>query len=195
LECLGRKPQTITHLYSLPGDWPEHFRRVDQHDAADLRIKEMFKRLRDGRLKSRPRIRRGLARLDYTRETYTRLLWLYEGFTDYLAHVIVLRAGITRERDFLRMIAEDWPKYAGRPGRNEFTLPCPLVRTLRRRWPWVDIAVIYHNDVISSGIDTMIHPLFTLYLTLTAIFLPRVAPCHLGPQASPRRPNDAAPAV
>jgi predicted metalloprotease with PDZ domain len=84
---------------------------------ADLAAHELFhawnvKRIRDA----------ALARLDYTRETYTRLLWLYEGFTDYLAHVIVLRAGITRERDFLRMIAEDWPKYAGRPGRNETPL-------------------------------------------------------------------------
>jgi len=60
--------------------------------------------------------------LDYTRENYTRLLWLYEGTTDYLAHVIILRAGVTRERQFLRMIAEDWPKYATRPGRNETSL-------------------------------------------------------------------------
>jgi predicted metalloprotease with PDZ domain len=60
--------------------------------------------------------------LDYTRENYTRLLWLFEGCTDYLAHVIILRAGIIRERQFLRMIAEDWPKYATRPGRNETSL-------------------------------------------------------------------------
>ncbi len=60
--------------------------------------------------------------LDYTRECYTRLLWLYEGCTDYLAHVVMLRAGITRERQFLRMIADDWPKYATRPGRNETSL-------------------------------------------------------------------------
>jgi predicted metalloprotease with PDZ domain len=61
-------------------------------------------------------------RLDYTRECYTRLLWLFEGFTDYLAHVIILRAGITRPRQFFAMIAEDWPKYATRPGRNETAL-------------------------------------------------------------------------
>ena len=36
-------------------------------------------------------------RFDYTRENYTRLLWLYEGFTDYLAHVIMLRAGLTTD--------------------------------------------------------------------------------------------------
>jgi predicted metalloprotease with PDZ domain len=63
-----------------------------------------------------------LGPFDYTRECYTRLLWLYEGFTDYLAHIIILRAGVTRERDFLRMLADDWPKYANRPGRNETPL-------------------------------------------------------------------------
>lgn len=63
-----------------------------------------------------------LGPFDYTRENYTRLLWLYEGITDYLAHVIILRAGVTLERQFLRMIAEDWPKYATRPGRNETSL-------------------------------------------------------------------------
>jgi predicted metalloprotease with PDZ domain len=63
-----------------------------------------------------------LDRVDYTRENYTRLLWLFEGFTDYLAHIIMLRAGVTRDRDFYRMLAEDWPKYAARPGRNETPL-------------------------------------------------------------------------
>jgi len=59
---------------------------------------------------------------DYTRENYTRLLWLYEGCTDYLAHVLILRAGVSSERQFLKMIAEDWPRYATRPGRNETSL-------------------------------------------------------------------------
>ena len=63
-----------------------------------------------------------LGPFDYTQESYTRLLWLYEGCTDYLAHVIILRAGVTCERQFLKMIAEDWPRYATRPGRNESSL-------------------------------------------------------------------------
>jgi predicted metalloprotease with PDZ domain len=84
---------------------------------ADLAAHEFFhawnvKRIRDG----------VLGPFDYTRENYTRLLWLHEGFTDYLANVIILRAGVTRERDFFRFIAEDWPKYATRPGRNETPL-------------------------------------------------------------------------
>jgi predicted metalloprotease with PDZ domain len=87
------------------------------HKFADLAAHEFFhawnvKRLRDATL----------GPFDYTRESYTRLLWLHEGFTDYLANVIILRAGITRERHFWRWIADDWPKYASRPGRGETPL-------------------------------------------------------------------------
>ncbi len=87
------------------------------HKFADLAAHELYhawniKRIHDA----------ALGRFDYTRENYTRMLWLHEGVTDYLAHVIVLRAGITRERHFYKMIADDWPKYATRPGRNETSL-------------------------------------------------------------------------
>jgi predicted metalloprotease with PDZ domain len=84
---------------------------------ADLAAHEFFhawnvKRIHDA----------ALGPFDYTQENYTRLLWLFEGCTDYLAHIIMLRAGITIERQLCRMIAEDWPRYATRPGRNETSL-------------------------------------------------------------------------
>jgi predicted metalloprotease with PDZ domain len=87
------------------------------HKFADLAAHELFhawnvKRLRDATL----------GPFDYARENYTRLLWLHEGFTDYLANVIILRAGVTKEKHFWKWIAEDWPKYASRPGRNETPL-------------------------------------------------------------------------
>src|SRR5207249_2748232 len=41
----------------------------------------------------------GLGPFDYTRETYTRLLWVSEGFTEYYANQILRRSGlITAER-------------------------------------------------------------------------------------------------
>ena len=91
--------------------------QVGYQRFADLAAHEFFhvwnvKRIRD----------RVLGPFDYTRENYTRLLWLHEGFTDYLANVIILRAGVTRPPHFWRFISEDWPKYAGRPGRNETPL-------------------------------------------------------------------------
>ena len=133
LECLGRKPQAITHLYSSPGDWPEHFRRVDQHDAADLRIKEMFKRLRDGRLKSRPRIRRGLARL-YEGKSELRFDLFRYGCEQgrLVGEVMIEGAGrhLRRLRDradggsFVAESAENGPR-----GRQDFA-PCPLAQNL-----------------------------------------------------------------
>ena len=63
-----------------------------------------------------------LGPFDYTREAYTRMLWFHEGFTDYLANVIILRAGVLDEKGFWRWIAEDWPRYATRPGRLETPL-------------------------------------------------------------------------
>ena len=84
---------------------------------ADLAAHEFFhawnvKRIRDT----------VLGPFDYTRENYTRLLWFHEGFTDYLANLIILRAGVIDQKRFWRFIAEDWPKYAGRPGRNQTPL-------------------------------------------------------------------------
>ncbi|HEY2904035.1 MAG TPA: PDZ domain-containing protein [Polyangia bacterium] len=80
---------------------------------ADLAAHEFFhvwnvKRIRD----------RVLGPFDYTGENYTRLLWFHEGFTDYLANVIIQRAGVLSEAQFWKWIAEDFPKYANRPGRN-----------------------------------------------------------------------------
>ncbi len=87
------------------------------HRFADLAAHEFFhvwnvKRLHDP----------ALGPFDYGKENHTRLLWFHEGFTDYLANVIILRAGVITEKDFWRWIAEDWPKYATRPGRRETPL-------------------------------------------------------------------------
>ncbi|MDB4980724.1 MAG: hypothetical protein JWM82_1476 [Myxococcales bacterium] len=87
------------------------------HRFGDLAAHELFhawnvKRLRD----------RVLGPFDYTKESYTRLLWLHEGFTDYLANIIILRAGVTREKHVWKWIGDDWPRYASRPGRSETPL-------------------------------------------------------------------------
>jgi len=117
---------------------------------ADLAAHEFFhawnvKRIHDA----------ALDRIDYTRENYTRLLWLFEGFTDYLAHIIMLRAGVTQPRDFFRMIAEDWPKYAARPGRNE----TPLAQLSYEAWikqykpseNFINRAVSYYEKGLWTG--------------------------------------------
>src|SRR3989440_3955674 len=43
-----------------------------------------------------------LGPFDYTKENYTKLLWVAEGITDYYARVVLRRAGLISEQDFLK---------------------------------------------------------------------------------------------
>jgi predicted metalloprotease with PDZ domain len=61
---------------------------------------------------------RALGPFDYTKENYTRLLWFHEGFTEYMQAIILLRAGLISVERHLKDLAEDWTRYAARPGRN-----------------------------------------------------------------------------
>jgi predicted metalloprotease with PDZ domain len=61
---------------------------------------------------------RVLGPFDYARENYTRLLWFHEGFTEYMQGLILLRAGLLTAERYLKDLAEDFTRYAARPGRN-----------------------------------------------------------------------------
>ena len=61
---------------------------------------------------------RVLGPFDYTKENYTRLLWFHEGFTEHMQALILLRAGLLSVERYLKDLAEDWTRYAARPGRN-----------------------------------------------------------------------------
>jgi predicted metalloprotease with PDZ domain len=61
---------------------------------------------------------RALGPFDYTQENYTRLLWFHEGFTEYMQGLLLLRAGLLSSERYLKDLAEDWTRYAARPGRN-----------------------------------------------------------------------------
>ncbi|MCI4327368.1 MAG: PDZ domain-containing protein [Thermoplasmata archaeon] len=56
-------------------------------------------------------------RFDYTRETYTRLLWAMEGTTDYLSYLILLRAGRIGVPRYLTHVAEKIHLYRSGAGR------------------------------------------------------------------------------
>jgi len=80
---------------------------------AELAAHEFFhawnvKRIRD----------RALGPFDYTQENYTRLLWFHEGFTEHMQALILMRAGLLPVERYLKDLAEDWTRYAARPGRN-----------------------------------------------------------------------------
>lgn len=61
---------------------------------------------------------RVLGPFDYRGEAYTRLLWFHEGFTEYMESIILLRAGVIDADRYLESLADEWPRFANRPGRR-----------------------------------------------------------------------------
>ncbi|MES3014195.1 MAG: PDZ domain-containing protein [Pseudomonadota bacterium] len=58
------------------------------------------------------------ARLDYTRENYTGLLWFFEGFTSYYDDLFLVRAGLIDTARYLRLVARTVSGVLSMPGRK-----------------------------------------------------------------------------
>jgi len=58
-----------------------------------------------------------LGPFDYTKENYTKLLWVAEGITDYYARVVLRRANLISEKDFLKENAKGFQTFQDTPGR------------------------------------------------------------------------------
>jgi predicted metalloprotease with PDZ domain len=63
-----------------------------------------------------------LGPFDYTKENYTKLLWVAEGITDYYADLLVLRAGLITENEYLTATARAIQTLQNTPGRKEQTV-------------------------------------------------------------------------
>ena len=61
---------------------------------------------------------RELARLDYTRENYSSLLWFFEGFTSYYDELLLLRAGLIDAPRYLSLVAKTINGVLATPGRQ-----------------------------------------------------------------------------
>ena len=59
----------------------------------------------------------GLGPFDYTRETYTRLLWVAEGFTEYFGNHLVLRSSLISADKYLENLSKTIRGYQQTPGR------------------------------------------------------------------------------
>ncbi len=59
-----------------------------------------------------------LGPFDYTKEVYTDLLWFSEGFTSYYEWIVLLRAGIVTEREYIDHLLEMINYYKFQPGHN-----------------------------------------------------------------------------
>ncbi|PYS21864.1 MAG: peptidase M61 [Acidobacteria bacterium] len=62
-----------------------------------------------------------LGPFDYTKENYTRNLWVAEGITDYYGSLMVRRAGLTSDRDYLDALARRIQNFQNTPGRLEMS--------------------------------------------------------------------------
>jgi predicted metalloprotease with PDZ domain len=60
-----------------------------------------------------------LGPFDYTKENYTKLLWVAEGITDYYARVVLRRAGVVSDKEFLAEQARAFQQLQNTPGRLE----------------------------------------------------------------------------
>ncbi len=63
-----------------------------------------------------------LGPFDYNQENYTKLLWVAEGITSYYENIILLRAGLLSDKDYLASIASSFQDLQNRPGRFEQSL-------------------------------------------------------------------------
>lgn len=66
----------------------------------------------------------GLGPFDYGRETYTTLLWVMEGLTEYYTDLLLVRAGLLTPERYLERLADDILKLQSTPGRALQSLEC-----------------------------------------------------------------------
>ena len=59
---------------------------------------------------------------DLQRESYTRLLWLFEGFTSYYDNLMLLRSGVIDLPEYLSLLGENITEVMRSPGRLKQTL-------------------------------------------------------------------------
>ncbi len=63
-----------------------------------------------------------LGPFDYSGENYSRLLWFHEGFTSYMEHGLVLKAGVVPWAQIAKELGNQWTQQIQRPGRSEQSL-------------------------------------------------------------------------
>jgi len=59
-----------------------------------------------------------LGPFDYNKENYTKLLWVAEGITSYYGDLILRRAGLMSEKDYLASLARAFQSFQRVPGRR-----------------------------------------------------------------------------
>jgi predicted metalloprotease with PDZ domain len=63
-----------------------------------------------------------LGPFDYTQENYTRLLWVAEGITSYYENILLRRAGLMTDKEYLDGLTRDIQALQRVPGRREMSV-------------------------------------------------------------------------
>ncbi|MEY2892479.1 MAG: hypothetical protein RJA98_2387 [Pseudomonadota bacterium] len=63
-----------------------------------------------------------LARIDYSRENHTRLLWFFEGFTSYYDDQFLLRTGLIDAPRYLGLLSKTITSVLATPGRHQHSV-------------------------------------------------------------------------
>ncbi len=71
-----------------------------------------------------------LGPFDYSKETYSELLWFHEGLTETMETRALLRAGLVSADAYLDGLATQWTDYRRKPGRNAH----PIAELSREAW-------------------------------------------------------------
>jgi predicted metalloprotease with PDZ domain len=103
LEHLNSTALIVTRFSFSPASYPD-FLSLVSHEFFHL---WNVKRIRPD----------ALGPFDYTKENYTRLLWVAEGITAYYEALFLRRAGLISDRDFLGSLAGTIRDVQARPGR------------------------------------------------------------------------------
>jgi predicted metalloprotease with PDZ domain len=97
-----------------------------------------------------------LGPFDYTKENYTTLLWVAEGFTDYYADIFLRRAGLTSDQDYLNELARSMQNLQTLPGRLEMSVEeasfDAWIKYYRQDENWVNSQVSYYQKGALLGL-------------------------------------------
>jgi predicted metalloprotease with PDZ domain len=63
-----------------------------------------------------------LVNYDLNKESYTTLLWIFEGFTSYYDDLILLRSGVVSQESYLKLLKTQIDRYLQNPGRHVQTV-------------------------------------------------------------------------
>ncbi len=137
----GLEHLNSTHCISEPFLFAE---RADYLSNLELFSHEFFHLWNVKRL--RPT---ALGPFDYSKENYTRLLWVSEGFTSYFELTSIRKAKISSPAEFMRSLAREMEVFRNTPGRNhqsaEESSFDTWIKFYRRNENTVNSVVSYYN--------------------------------------------------